>query len=328
MKSKPSVLSRLPSPGTILVTAVLLSVVLALSRPPVVGSAASSSTEAARHGPGLAAPVDFFYDLHTFRGDDGETTVVAAVAVPVRELRRERRDGEVRYRFDIRFVLADTAEQRVIDTIDSVYVGVPQPLARRHLLHTAIELNTDPSSTIQQRIVVTDASRPGYGSLEQSDFVIPDYSGTDLMLSDIAFGLPGSYGGWTRRDVTLALLPTSQFPESAFDLYYEIYNLPPGRPYRTELAIQPVDDDGEDDGEVVRTRFEGESDAGPEGIIGELRRVESALDNGRYRMTVTVTDGIDRRTASRSRIVEVHGWQRGTTMVPALPKRGKVAEGS
>jgi len=306
----------------VLASLVLLAVGTATLRGPAGGPASTETAAAAG-----AAPVDFFYDLLTFRGDDGGTAVVAAVAVPVRELRRERHDGEIRYRFDIRFVLADTAEQRVIDTIDSVYVGVPRPLARRHLLHTAIELDADPSSTIQQRIVVTDAARPGYGSLQQSDFTIPDYSGTDLMVSDVAFGLPGVPGGWSRREVSLALLPTSQFPESAFDLYYEIYNLPPGRPYETELAIQPVDEDGEDDGEVVRTRFQGESAAGPDGVIGELRRVESALDEGRYRVTVTVTDGVDRRGATSSRIVEVQRWRRGTTMVPALPKRGTVVEG-
>lgn len=273
-----------------------------------------------------SGPVRFHYDIHTFRAADDGTTVVAAVAVPVRELRRERFEGDIRYRFDIRFVLADTAEQRVIDTIDSVYVSVPSPLARRHLLHTTVELDAEPSTSTWQRLVVTDAGRPGYGQLEQSDFTIPDYSGTDLMLSDIAFGLPGSRGGWQRRDVTLALLPTSQFPESSFDLYYEIYNLPPGRGYETELAIRRLDDDDDDD-RKVRTLFQGESAAGPDGILGELRRVESALDNGRYEVTVTVTDQVDGRQAASSRVVEVRGWRRGTTMVPALPKRGTVVEG-
>ncbi len=123
----------------------------------------------------------------------------------------------------------------------------------------------------------------------------------------------------------MALQPTSPFPGSAFDLYYEIYNLPPGRGYETELAIRRVDD-GDDD-RTVRTLFQGESAAGPDGIIGELRRVESALDNGRYEVTVTVTDKVDGRRASSTRVVEVRGWRRGTTMVPALPKRGTVAEG-
>ena len=273
---------------------------------------------------GSHGPLPFHYDLHTFRGATGGTDVVAAVAVPVRRLGRDREDGQVRYRFDVRFVLADTVEKSVIDRIDSVFVAVPRPLARRHLLHTAVELTAPPSPDIQQRIVVTDVVRPGYGQLYQSDFQVPDYSGTDLMVSDIAFGLPGARGAWTRRGVTLALLPTSQFPESAFDVYYEIYNLPPGRPYETVIAIEPVDDDGDP---VVRTRFEGESDAGEDGVIGALRRVESALDEGRYVISVTVTDEVDGRSATSSRLVEVHGWRRGATMVPALSKRGESGEG-
>ena len=273
----------------------------------------------------LLGPLPFHYDLHTFKGEAGETDVVAAVAVPVRRLGRERHEGRVRYRFDVRFVLADTAEKSVVDRIDSVFVSVPRPLARRHLLHTVVELRTEPSRAIRQRIVVTDVARPGYGQLYQSDFPVPDYTGTDLMLSDVAFGLPGARAGWTRRDVSLALLPTSQFPESSFDVYYEIYNLPPTRPYETEIAIQPLDDDDEP---VVRTVFQGESDAGDDGVIGELRRVESALDRGRYRVTVTVTDGVDGRVAQRSRIVDVTGWRPGVTMVPARSKRGAGEEDS
>ena len=53
------------------------------------------------HGtPVPVAPVPrdlpFFYDLYTFRGTGGETTVVAAIAVQVRRLRAERRSGAAR----------------------------------------------------------------------------------------------------------------------------------------------------------------------------------------------------------------------------------------
>ena len=302
----------------VLVAVTLCTLLMATKEGPArtsVEDGAARAAVAAERG-----PLPFHYDLHTFRGEGGGTDVVAAVAVPVRRLGRDRENGQVRYRFDVRFVLADTLKKSVIDRIDSVFVSVPRPLARRHLLHTAVELTAPPSLATHQRIVVTDVARPGYGQLYQSDFPIPDYGGTGLMLSDIAFGLPGARGAWTRRDVTLALLPTSQFPESAFDVYYEIYNLPPDRPYETVIAIAPVDDS--DDEHTVRTLFQGRSQAGPDGTIAELRRVESALDEGRYRITVTVTDQADGRTARTSRIVDVQGWRRGATMVPALSKRG------
>ena len=261
----------------------------------------------------------FFYDLYTFRSDGGGTTVVAAVAVPVRRLRAERIDRRVRYRFDVRFVLADTARLSVFSTIDSVFVSVPRALPGQHLLHTYVEVEAQPSATTLQRLIVTDAARPGRGQLYTTPFIIPDYSGTDLMLSDIAFGLPDAKTGWSRRGVTLALLPTSEFPESSFDVYYEIYNLPAGNLYETEISIEPLDDpDGED--RAVRALFSGESAARADGSLGELRRVESALPKGRYRFTVTVRDMVSGRTAASSRLVQVRGWRSGTTLVLAMPR--------
>lgn len=281
--------------------------------------------EEAAEGPssgGVAGPLPFHYGIHTFRGDDDGTAVVAAIAVPVSGLSRERRDGQFRYRFDVRFVLADTVARSVVNAVDSVFVSLPEPLARRHLLGTVIELRAPPSTSTLQRVVVTDATRPGVGQLYDSPFPIPDYSGSQLMISDIAFGLPDATGGWTRGGVTLALIPTSQFPESEFDVYYEIYNLPTNTPYETEISVEPV---GEDDREnrVVRTVFTGESRADDQGTLAELRRVESALEKGGYRLTVTVRDLTNGRTAASSQIVEVRGWGRGATLVPALPKRDR-----
>jgi hypothetical protein len=264
----------------------------------------------------------FFYDLYTFRSAEGGTTVVAAIAVPVRRLRRERENRQFRYRFDMRFVLADTARGSVVNVMDSVFVSTPAPLGRQHLLHTHVEIQAPPSGATQQRVIVTDAARPGVGQLYHSPYPIPDYSGSELMLSDIAFGLPDATGGWSRGDVTLALLPTSQFPESAFDVYYEIYNLPTGTPYETEVSIQPVDDSDEErtegDGRV-RTIFTGESEASEDGSVSELRRVESSLPKGRYRLTVTVRDATNGSTARSSKVVQVQGWGQGATMVPAMP---------
>lgn len=267
----------------------------------------------------------FFYDLYTFRTDGGGTTVVAAIAVQVRRLRGERRNRQTQYRFDLRFVVADTASHAVFPSIDSVFVSSPHPLPGQHLLHTYVEVQAPPSDATLQRVVVTDAARAGVGQLYTTPFPVPDYSGSELMLSDIAFGLPDSESGWTRRGITLALLPTSQFPESSFDVFYEIYNLPSGNPYDTEIAIEPLDESDSEE-RIVRALFSGESQALEDGTLAELRRVQSALPKGRYRLTVTVRDKTSGESAARSRMVEVRGWERGTTMVTALP-RGRWSRG-
>jgi len=268
-----------------------------------------------------AAPLPFFYDLYTFRDDRGGTDVVAAIAVEAGNLRRVRRGPDFRYRFDLRFVLADTVSRTVVRSVDSVFVSLPYQLPGEHLLHTYVEVQSPASETTVQRVVVTDASRPGVGQLYQSPLTVPDYSGDHLMLSDVAFGLPDAEEGWVRRGHTLALLPTSQFPESAFDVYYEIYNLRAGTPYETEIAIAPRDGD-EDEGVAASAVFRGEAASGPDGSLPELRRVESALPEGRYTLTVTVRNQVTGETVSRSRPIDVRGWGGGMTMVRALPRLG------
>lgn len=288
--------------------------VMALSLLSGAAPGTSVATESVR-------PLPFFYDLYTFRGDSPEagTTVVASIAIEAGKLRRERVDGQSRYRFDVRFVLADTAIRSVSNTEDSVYLSMPSALSSRHLVHTYVEVAAEPSDATLQRVVVTDAARPGTGQLYTSPFPIPDYSGPELMLSDIAFGLPDATGGWTRKGVTLALLPTSQFPASAFDVYYEVYNLPDGTPYETELAIRSIDDEGNGTGSPVRTLFTGEAVASEDGSVYELRRIESALPRGRYRFTVQVRDRIEGHVATRSRDFEVREWGGGATLVEAMP---------
>jgi len=266
----------------------------------------------------------FFYDLYTFRGEAGMTRVVAAFAVPVERLRRESEDREVRYRFDVSLVLSDTALHSVSRTDDSVYVAVPRSLADEHLLYTHVEVDARPSPTTRQRVLMYDATTPGVGQLYGADFRIPDYSGSDLMLSDIALGLPGAERGWERGEVTLALLPTSQFPQSSFDVYYEVYNLPAGHFYTTEVSVERVDGDEDDRGRSVHTRFSGESAADADDALAELRRVEASLDEGRYRLTVLVTNETTGDTASREQVFEVRGWGPGITMVPALPSSREV----
>ena len=276
---------------------------------------------------GPVRPLPFFYDLYTFRGEAGATTVVAAFAIPAGRLERDWEDGEVRYRFDVTLVLADTARKSVRRTDDSVVVALPRSLSGDHILHTHIEVQAPPSESTLQRVIMSDASTPGIGQLYGAPFPIPDYSGTGLMLSDIALGDPGANEGWRRGDVTLALLPTSQFPEGSFDVYYEVYNLPAGHKYLTEIAVEPVDAKGaprEGAGGVVRARFDGTAASTPQGSLGELRRVDTSLPKGHYRLTVVVTDVETGEMARRSRPFQVRGGSGRATMVPALPRGARL----
>jgi hypothetical protein len=174
-----------------------------------------------------------------------------------------------------------------------------------------------------QRVIMSDASTPGIGQLYTTPFLIPDYSGSDLMLSDVALAQPGTAAGWRRGKVQLALLPTSLLPAGEFEVYYEVYNLPSGHAYLTEISVEQLADgalDHVDRGDAVRIRYSGESAAGPDGTLQELRHVNASVAHGRYRITVTVTDGETGESASRWRVFAVRGDRRGATPVAALPR--------
>ncbi len=279
----------------------------------------SGAAGAASAGDVPFGPLPFFYDLYTFRGPAGRTTVVASFAVPAGRLDSEKADGGVRYRFDVSLVLADTARGSVARRDDSVFVRLRRPLPDEHLLSTYVEMHAPPSRHMFQRVIMSDATTPGVGQLYGSYFPIPDYSGKHLMLSDVALGQPDPTVGWERRGATLALLPTTQFPGSAFDVYYEVYNLPYGTPYSTEITVEQADATRVDARGPVRIRFAGESDAHADGTVTELRRVETALPNGRYRITVTIRNEATGQTVSRSRFFAVNRYRHQTTLMPAWP---------
>ena len=263
----------------------------------------------------------FFYDLYTFKADGGGTTVVAAFAVEAGKLKRKRVSDGDRYRFNMTLLLADTLLRSVTNRHDSVFVDLPRRMRGEHLLYTHIEVQAVPSQTIRQTVFMTDATEVGMGQMYWEYIEIPDYSGTELMLSDVALGQPDARVGWERKGATLALLPTGQVPSRAFDVYYEIYNLPEGNPYTTDITVERVIDTSRetaDDREPIRISFAGESAAGADDTLPELRSVGTPFDKGTYRLTVTVTDLTTGRTATQSSTFEVQSSGLGATMVPAL----------
>ncbi len=280
-------------------------------------------------GRGSFRPLPFFHDLYTFRGEGGLTTVVAAFAVEAGELETERAADNNRYRFNMTLILADTVLRSVTNRHDSVFVDLPRRVRGEHLLCAHLEVRAPPSRNIRQGVFMNDVT-VGSGQMYWEDIQIPDYSGTELMLSDVALGQPDARIGWERGGATLALLPTHHLPSRAFDVYYEIYNLPAGNRYTTEITVERVagsSSEAAEDREPVRLRFAGESTAAADGTLPELRNVTTPFAKGRYRLTVRIEDLRTGRAASRSRTLEVRSSGQGATMVPALQvaplKRGE-----
>lgn len=249
----------------------------------------------------------FSYDLYTFRGEAGKTTVVAAYAVEARKLQREEQDGVVQFRMVVSLVLADTTAKAVARTDDSVTVRLEREPPPEEPLRLHAEAQVPPSLSTRQRVILSDVARPGYGQLYDGPFLVPDYSGSELMLSDLALADPGVENGWSRGGATLALLPAGRLPRGSFDLYYEIYNLPAGSLFSTEITVERVGSPGpaRGVGDEVGAGFVVDSRAASDATVLELRRIESPLEPGRYRLTVTVRDRTSGRVAQRSRFFEI-----------------------
>jgi hypothetical protein len=197
-------------------------------------------------------------------------------------------------------------------TDDSATVRSSRAFSDQELLRAHLEVQVPPSASTLQRVIMTDPTVPGIGQLYGGPFPIPDYTGNDLMLSDIALGHTSRSTGWKRGDVTLSLVPTNQFPTGSFSLYYEVYNLPAGRSYTTEIVIERVDKGAGGRlrglfgaGDDVHVKYSGESAARADGTLPELRTIGAPLRKGRYRMTVIVKDDASGQTARRSRLFRI-----------------------
>lgn len=305
-------------------------VLLALLPPLWLVSAGSGVAEAQTlsERPAAAPPypgsLPFFYDLYTFRGSGGVTLVAAAVAVEAGELEAERVDDGVGYRFNVSFVLADTLLKTVHRADGTVSVSATRPLRGEHLLHTQVTVEAPPSTHTMQRVVMTDPQAVGVGQLYDSSFPIPDYSGDTLMLSDIALGQPAGDEGWRRGDVSLSILPIGRFPGSTFEIYYEIYNLPPGHGYDTQVTVELLGDPGSASAtESFGLRFQADARSGSGNTVQELRSISGQLEVGLYRMTVAVEDRVSGEVVTRTRLFQVRPTGDGTTPVIAVPPSGR-----
>lgn len=251
--------------------------------------------------PNFTKELPFFFDLYTFRGEQGRTSVVAAVAVPFDKLQRNAET----YRLDVSLILADTAARRVVRQDDSMRYSTRQ-VKSDDLFRLHVEIAAPPSKSTVQRVIVSDPSEPGVGQLYGGPFTIPDYSGSKLMLSDVVLAEPVADGRWRRGDVKLALVPTGYFRGGSFNVFYEIYNIATNASYSTEIEIEPVRASGSAKlkglfgGKGKMTlKFEGVATHARAGVLQELRRVDAAIPPGRYRMRIIVRN-LDTSEVARS----------------------------
>ncbi len=256
--------------------------------------------------------IPFYYDLYNFKGLSSSTDVTAAIAIPGSMLQGRVLDGRLVYGVAISVIFIDTLSSRVERKDTTLRFWSSRVLGPRDNLRLHMNLSATPSTSTVTRVAIENLFEPGAGNVYAGRMEVRDFTGKQLMLSEIVLADSTTRGPWQRDMVQLSLLPPRQINEgSMFSLFYEIYNLPAGNRYRTELLIQATEGGGlvrgvrkllgGGSGEV-RLSFEEEARSNVAGTAQELRRIRAELKPGRYRARVQVTDLQSGQVAVREKL--------------------------
>jgi hypothetical protein len=247
--------------------------------------------------PNFANGIPFYYDLYMFRGDSGRTDVIAGFGVPFATVPPLR--GPLR----ISFAVVDTARYQAARAGGPVDVNA-QRSSGRDMLRTNAAVSVAPTRRGVYRVDV----RNGTGSAGMTyggPLVVYDFSGTALRLSDIVIAEPRIDGTFSRGPHGLSLAPSQVFPGGEFKVYYEIYNMPEGGSYRTEITIERASRGLTarifSRNDVLRLQFDDVAPADDAGTIRELRDVVAPFAPGTYLMRVRVTGSDGAGTFARER---------------------------
>lgn len=261
--------------------------------------------------PDFDEELPFYFDVFGFRGRDRKTDVTAAIAIPGTSLEPKPTDAGLLYSVQVSFILIDTVKGGVTRK-DTTYTYLSSHTLRKdEYLRLHATLASAATQSAMHRVVVRDAHQPDKGQLYGGSVPINSYDTPKLTISDIVLAEPEP-GTWKRREAQLAFVPPRQFVEGEpVNLFYEIYNLPRGADYRTEISLEPAEGGaatgftrlkrlfGGSDGRV-NLSFTGVANADPELGVQEVRRMSSGVKSGKYQLIVRITNLATGETAQRA----------------------------
>lgn len=229
-------------------------------------------------------PLPFFFDVATFRGH-GCTDVVYSVAAAAPS-----------YHLNV----------EVVDTFSWDGQGVDAGVRKDEtpvggLLRATGVLCTAPDHNAYARFTIsTDSSA---GGTTGGELNVPDYSGSSLMISGLLFATRAP-GPFVRGNAHLAIVPPRQFRVGeGFRLFYELYNLPRGHAYRTDITFSTTRPS-----RIARllkrknkTTVTFSDVAATDDVVQESRTLVPDVSPGNASVTITVTDLITGESATSSK---------------------------
>lgn len=263
--------------------------------------------------PDFDAVIPFGYDLLAFRGENGRTDLSAPVAVQADSLIPDTiAGGALAYSLDLAMFIVDTIKVTAETADTTLHYRYERPLRRGEAIVASINITVDPKADALQRIVVKETARPQRGRAHGQHILVPSFAGDSLLISTIVLAVPGAGGNWKRGATELTVLPTGQFAGGDFRAFYEVYNLEQDSPYETEITIERVRDGlgrmldaVARVNPVIQLRFQDVADPDANGIVQELRSVETDLEPGQYSIHVRVRNLETRQSAVSERMLVV-----------------------
>ena len=256
---------------------------------------------------GFVNPLDFVFDLYQFRGGDDRTSITVALGVPTDQLRPMLTDSQVVYGVTVSAILVDSINQRVSRVDTTLYYAGLGLAAEGSFLRSYVELEMEQGDRTVYRLSVGDAFDPRTGELFGGPVRLRDFSEDEIQMSDVVLTRQDQ-GSWRRGGLTFPLTPAQSFATTeAITVFYEVYNLPPETPYRTQIRVVPVvrglvdrmADLVNPGTRSLSVTFESSTPAG-EGAVQEVRTLQTPLRPDDYVIEVTIIDlrNGDRATAS------------------------------
>lgn len=176
-----------------------------------------------------AEPLDFYYDLATFKSDKDKTLVDVYSGIPFGHLESAEEMGEKMVHIERTLALSDVQGETVYRTVDAMGLnvsGIQQPFGDQFCVDVA-RLNVPPGE-YRLAIQVTDRVSGTWGLYVQ-EVTVPAYENllgmSDLILANHIDDTP-QHPKFQKGDVWVTPMPSRSYLEGQNPyVYYEVYNL-------------------------------------------------------------------------------------------------------
>jgi tetratricopeptide (TPR) repeat protein len=246
----------------------------------------------------------FPHSIDLFRAPDGRTLLDVSYAIPLASLSRNLPDSVESIPVEIGFSLVDSKSHHAAVQRDTMDVGLSR--TRTGAIIDLIRYTVPPDSyavSMHIRPLIADMIGTWRQTLRVRDFSRPGF-----MMSSVQFLRPSSEMGALAIDgVKVVQSPFRTVVRTEpFYLYFQIYHLVPdgsgNTAYLTECLLLPQGEEDPGHGRVVYRKEK----TGKEEMSAEFCRVDlHAVDPGRYRVIVNVTDRKRVQTLTAERELEI-----------------------